>query len=616
MDKDRLRSRIGVLAILLILSAFPTSLKAVGSQVRGQPSPVMGLIELYGITSAAIVYGDEDEYAAGILQEALQPALKVIKLIPSKGEKPRNDSLVIYVGSFVSNPVARRAFKSYGYSVPWDVLIEGSYVLKTFRKSGRTTVFACGKDRIGTLYAVNDLKNYYLHFEEGRLLLNELSLAERAHLKYRWFCNRATREDWGAAPLLTSAGTVPASEPVTAPASESARSFLTRMRRLVEFMFENRLNGLVLGGLFQTVQGGESTAVEICQFARERGVRILPIVGMGGGRGFVEEAGHRFNLETWSQAHSELRAVDAQGQYRDNTLCLEKKANRDWYREGFRWLYENFKLGGVHLDTSDLFVCYCEDCKKARAIQGGHDSDYFKDLSRIVIFSINELRQLDSSYWISFATHTGFDYDSIQQSVSRSWIIDGTPLKSETLNLAYPPALASQIPESALCQWSISKMIGSRTWPSPFKAPAKHNTGHLDWKTTTLEAQGQVLFNRIQEITQQAYSSNLEGLSFSADVAPTSPFVELNYVVFAEHAFNPGTDNAVFFKNRISRLYGGAEAAKILLQILAMVEDTDGMVTSNRNQALDLAKRGLEVSNPTGKERWTRFVASLERWKP
>src|SRR5262245_58087074 len=117
---------------------------------KKENSRVMGLVELYGFT-ASIVYGEEDEFAANLLLEFLKPRLTEIKAIPVQGSKTRNDDLVIYVGSFDKNPLGAKKFKSLGYSLNWNSLTEGSYLLKTFRKEGKTTIFVTGKDWLGTL---------------------------------------------------------------------------------------------------------------------------------------------------------------------------------------------------------------------------------------------------------------------------------------------------------------------------------------------------------------------------------------------------------------------------------------------------------------------------------
>ena len=155
-----------IIGLLLILFVGRPGIEA----QKKDNARVMGLVELYGI-SASIIYGEEDEFAANMMLEFLKPHLAAIKMFPAKGSKERRDDLVIYVGSFDKNIPSAKAFKSLGYSLNWDALTEGSFLLKTFRKEGKTTIFVTGKDWLGTLYAAHDLKNYYLRIEMGRVLL-------------------------------------------------------------------------------------------------------------------------------------------------------------------------------------------------------------------------------------------------------------------------------------------------------------------------------------------------------------------------------------------------------------------------------------------------------------
>src|SRR5438093_1102560 len=141
-----MKRQIGALILLWVGTTF--------SQEKNN-GQVMGLVELYG-SSAIILYGEEDKYAAELLLAALQPNLRNVKVAPAKGQKLSKEDLVVYVGSFKSNPLAQHAFKSLGYSLKWEAMTDGSFLLKTFRKSGKTTIFATGKDRSGTLYAIND----------------------------------------------------------------------------------------------------------------------------------------------------------------------------------------------------------------------------------------------------------------------------------------------------------------------------------------------------------------------------------------------------------------------------------------------------------------------------
>ncbi|HEU0006836.1 MAG TPA: hypothetical protein VFS12_12675 [Terriglobia bacterium] len=559
---------------------------------------VMGLVELYGI-SASIIYGEEDEFSANLLLEFLKPHLKGIKTIPAKETKARNDDLVIYIGSFDKNSPSAKTFKSLGYSLNWDALTEGSFLLKTFRKEGKTTIFVTGKDWLGTLYAAQDLRNCYLRIEMGRVLLNELNLTERAQLKYRWFRVLDRRTNWQAAETGVGLGAETAGSP-------KPDTYGGRLKAIVDYMSARRLNGLTLWGFPGAPEGGVAAAQELCKYALERGVRVLLRVGLTGSEGVFSEGDHAFNLDAWAKAHPELRAVDKTGAFRDGTLCPEKIENRQRYREGLHWLFQNFQVGGVSLELEPFFVCYSEDCKRARQTSGS-DPDYSKDLARFVGFIAEEVRKLNPKAWVTYLAGTGFDVESIQSASAGAM-----PLGQRA---AFPPEFIQKIPEFALAQWELAPMLKAGIWPSPFKAPGKHGLGLIRWGAGAASTPQEVYWKRMEGVTHHTISSNLEGLVTYGELSPDNPAAELNYLIFSALAFNPAADLDEFFRFKVSRLYGGEEAAHRLSKILQLLEDETGMLAKNYQEALRLSRQGAELSDRNGKERWTRLIQYIEGLK-
>jgi len=586
---------LGVIGPLLLLLVC-------GPRVEAQKKDnarVMGLVELYGI-SASIIYGEEDEFAANLLLEVLKPHLVGIKTVPAQGSKARRDDLVIYVGSFAKNPPSAKAFKSLGYSLNWDALTEGSFLLKTFRKEGKTTIFVTGKDWLGTLYAVQDLKNYYLRSEMGRVLLNELNLAERAQLKYRLFHVLNSPTNW----KTTEPGS---SSNAEVAGSLKADTGFAQLKAIVDYMSARKLNGLTLWGFPGGPDGGVAAAQELCRYATERGVRILPRIGLTGSEGLFSEGDHAFNLRAWAKAHPELCALDKTGAVRLGTLCPEKIQNRQRYREGLQWLFQNLRIGGVSLELEPFFVCHSEDCKQARKTMGGSDPDYSKDLARFAAFVAEEVHKLDPKAWMTSACGTGFDVDSIQTSAAGAM--------PPGQRAAFPPEFVQKIPEFAVVQWELTPMLKAGIWPSPFKASGKHNIGFLSLAGGAVAPRAEIYWRRMEAITHHAISSNLEGLVTPAERAPDDPATELNYLIFSELAFNPAADLDEFFRFKLSRFYGGEDAARRLSKVLQLLEDETGMLAANYGEALRLAKEGVALSDRNGKERWTRLIEYIQTLK-
>ena len=119
----------------------------------------------------------------------------------------------------------------------------------------------------------------------------------------------------------------------------------------------------------------------------------------------------------------------------------------------------------------------------------------------------------------------------------------------------------------------------------------------------------------MEDVTHHTISSNLEGLATPGERAPDNPATELNYLIFSELAFNPAADLDEFFRFKISRLYGGEDAARRLSKILQLLEDETGMLASNHEEALRLAKQAAALSDRNGKERWTRLIEYIQSLK-
>ena len=130
-----------------------------------------------------------------------------------------------------------------------------------------------------------------------------------------------------------------------------------------------------------------------------------------------------------------------------------------------------------------------------------------------------------------------------------------------------------------------------------------------------MATRSEIYWRRMEDVTHHTISSNLEGLVASAERAPDNPATELNYLIFSELAFNPAADLDEFFRFKLSRLYGGEDAARRLSKILQLLEDETGMLTSNYDEALGLTKQAAAVSDRNGKERWTRLIEYIQTLK-
>src|SRR5574341_968610 len=158
--------------------------------------------------------------------------------------------------------------------------------------------------------------------------------------------------------------------------------------------------------------------------------------------------------------------MDENDNFLPRTLCAEKAQNREWIRRGLKWLYENFDIGGVYVEFGEHAACYTPDCIVARKAQPGNESDFFKDLARIMPFVARAAHEIAPHAWFSYANYSGF-----------------TPEM-----LSNPPLHIRLVPDYAICQWSLTRfgmvddlLPGRRStpalsWPEGLRPPGKERS--------------------------------------------------------------------------------------------------------------------------------------------
>ena len=89
--------------------------------------------------------------------------------------------------------------------------------------------------------------------------------------------------------------------------------FLADYRRLVDFCSRNRIAAVVIYGFLRDTHGGIPAAQELCRYANERGVRIIPGIAIGAYGGVYWEGEHRYNLATWLKQNPQHAATMEKG---------------------------------------------------------------------------------------------------------------------------------------------------------------------------------------------------------------------------------------------------------------------------------------------------------------
>jgi hypothetical protein len=541
------------------------------------PDPGDGriLLAVGGKPRAVIVAGPEDRVAALSLQSHIKREAGAEPEIVVPGEESgRRERCAILVGTPRSNSAVALAIKEQGLSVDQAGLGDEGYILKTVAGPKRHRIIAAGTEKRGVFYAVGELKNYYLRHEGTALYALAADVREVPAFKYRWLWTWDWRMEWGG----TEAGGSTMGE---GDYKKKPESFIRDYKACIDFMSENGLNGLVIWGFLRDAHGGVAASQEICRYANERGVRILPGIGTSGYRGYYFEGDHEFNAPTWVRRHPELESrVVYDGKFVPGCPCPSKPENKQWLANGARWLFENFEIGGVNLEMGDFFVCPCPDCRRARAAIAPDEPDYYKDMAICLRELLPVMREAAPDAWLSYATYTGFNREM----------------------MARPPKFIELIPEDAICQWTVTGMMGDKDipdpmtslkdWPAGLKPMAKHNIGYLHWANKSTSTENDLFLRRFQAAAANSARSGLEGLAFYGELGDGAPNMSLNYLAFKEFCFHPEMTVEEFTVRRLAPLYGADQAA-------ALWRVVDGISGLPKAEMGGAAKAALAVVDET-----------------
>ena len=278
-----------------------------------------------------------------------------------------------------------------------------------------------------------------------------------------------------------------------------AAEFLEDYKNLVDYMADHTsFNAVIIWGFLRDSHGGVAAGQELCRYAKTRGIRIVPGVGTSGYEGYYFEGDHEYNITTRLKAHPELSAIGRDGKPH-RALCRSKPANVQWLKDGCRWLFDTFEIGGINFEIGDFLVCYCGDCKQARAAIPTDAPDYYKDMAITTAPVAKLAHEIAPDAWLSYATYTGF-----------------TPAMAER-----KPDWVDLIPEQILCQWTLTGMVSDIKWPPGLRPPTKENTGYLHWGNKSTTTVDHIFLRRIQDVCRRAQEAEFRGLATYGEDPPS-----------------------------------------------------------------------------------------------
>ena len=475
----------------------------------------------------AIFKGQGDDLSVEKIVSALgleASQIRVVDVSKHEGTLPSGGAII--VGSLQSNPLVKELLQKIGLDGQYACLTEDGYLLKT---SGNK-LLVIGKGELGTLYAACELKNLHFCYGDDEISVAGLNVIENPTLKYRWFWNWDSRTHWVHAPnreLLKGHGNGWYPHVY----GNGKDVFLRDFKTMIDFAAEHRINGIIVWGFLRDEHGGVEAAKEICEFASKRGVRIMPGVGPNQYNGFYYQGDHQFNSVTWAKDRPYLRALGPVEGFNKpepipTTLCLLKKENQQWLRDGVNWMYDNFAIGGLDVETSESWTCQCEDHKR---LQGGPHRFGDVELAQRII--MEEVRKRDPKAWIILNPYDhqgGYSKEQLEK-------------------------LLDVMPESIVLWYEKS--------PGAYegKFPGKKNVQHLGWSPRGYQSPNPS-FDAYKASIENAWRNEVDGVMVHGEGGAYLPNFETVYLTFSALAWNPKMGLNTL-EDRISRFRSVKKAA-------------------------------------------------------
>jgi hypothetical protein len=478
------------------------------------------------------------------------------------------DLLVLLTDSAAGVPGELAALEEVGG------LVEDAFLLRTGMLAGHPALLAVGGGLAGLVHAVNELGTRRLDLRQSPALPYRL-LWTWDH-STNWYLEQVGLQEIGALNYY----------------SKPEVGFLEDYRRLVDFMSLHRIGGVTIYGFLRDNHGGVEAAQALCRYAAERGVRILPGVGINAYGGIYWEGEHPYNLTNWLRLHPELRAVFdkpvafhipdfpklwfPETHYTD-AACPSKPENARYHEEAIQWLAETFEIGGINFETGDYGVCTCADCSARR---GADETWSHKDMALLYPRLFEAARRGRTDLWLVSEAY----WDNI--------------LDLEAL------APLADLPEDAIYQFCINRSY----WPQVRDRLTREHVGRLPRPKNVMRTHMGTQWNheryelvapRFAEMMSTLHATGMQGATIFAEVSAFSTVNEINYLAFARFGYQAGLTWERFVADDLGPLLGGPEAAERYLALLAVPGEVDALA-----RASDEARQIARVQVGDAYRRW------------
>lgn len=398
--------------------------------------------------------------------------------------------------------------------------------------------------------------------------------------------------------------------------------FLADYKRLVDFCSRNRIAAITIYGFLRDSHGGIEAAQELCRYAKERGVRIMPGIAIGAYGGVYWEGDHEYNLATWLRKNPQHAATMEKGvgfQLADLSFplnfprsdytvsaCPSAPETMAWMEEAVSWLAETFDIGGINIESGDYGVCGCDRCvaRRANAAEAARRKDDHGDSWSHTDMAENFPRL----------------YRAAKAKKPDAWIY----CEMQWDNLLDPVAREAQtrLPRGGIYQHTANRSF----WKRLRAELTPEYVAALPTQPNVLRCQFACQWNGDERTERYAFNAKtfadmaeigardgMEGLTVWGEPSAYHATVELSYIAFARFTWEPTLTWERFMAEEMAPRLGGREAAERFVAIAGEIDQNQRLPVARLAALREEALSHAGTASSEAGRRWLSLGEQIAR---
>jgi hypothetical protein len=296
------------------------------------------------------------------------------------------------------------------------------------------------------------------------------------------------------------------------PYLKKPESFLVGFKRLIDYAARVGVRGIIVWGFLREGHGGVQAAVELCRYARDRGVAVIPGVGVCSYGGFYYDGDHPFNLASYLRRYPDRASkATTEGRRQPVSPVLDPtlEANQRWWRDGLEWMLQTVPVDGLNFEMGDFLVNTSPAAQQARQALNLPCDDNLKDLVLATRGMVQHATKLAPRGLFINSTYRGYHQ------------IRGFP------RLAY----VAELPPQTIWQYTLTQMVREADFAVRFADATSHRRyGYLHWFNSSTRSADKDYVAQIARVWPGAHRLGFEFIGTYGELSATrSTIADRNY---------------------------------------------------------------------------------------